>query len=199
MIVPFLQNKQFDDFEVFLFLGFPKGFTKQQTFLIQFADYSKEIKNDFNIDIWYTISFGNVVYKDILYSITQSRQCDKASVDAALWYLLKEGVIIRVGTKYDDVYHNIKQYKLLRQGYRYDFGYDGTSFAIRIEGEDKELDRHQRLIWKLADGHSSVEEIINHINLYVKNEFPSHNTEIASIKLSIAILFCVKNRYAYLI
>lgn len=199
MIIDFLKAKEFGDFEVFLFLGFPKGFTINKTFLIQFIDHFKEIEGDFNIDIWRTISSGNVVYKDILNYITQFKQGTKEYLDEALWYLLREGVITRVGTKYSDVYNNIKKYNLIRQGYRYDFGYDGTSFAIRIEGEDKELDVHQKLIWKLADGKFSVEEIINNINTQIKNEFPNHDTEIASIKLAVAILFCVRNRYCYLI
>lgn len=199
MIIDFLKAKEFGDFEVFLFLGFPKGFTINKTFLIQFTDYFKEIEGDFNIDIWRAISSGNVVYKDILHYVTQLKQNNKEALDEALWYLLREGVITRVGTKYSDVYNNIKKYKLIRQGYRYDFGYDGSSFAIRIEGEDKELDAHQRLIWKLADGKSTVEEIINNINTQIKNEFSNHDTEIASIKLAVAILFCVRNRYTYFI
>lgn len=199
MIIDFLKAKEFGDFEVFLFLGFPKGFTVNKTFLIQFTDYFKEIEGDFNIDIWRAISSGNVVYKDILHYVTQLKQSNKEALDEALWYLLREGVITRVGTKYSDVYNNIKKYKLIRQGYRYDFGYDGSSFAIRIEGEDKELDAHQRLIWKLADGKSTVEEIINNINTQIKNEFSNHDTEIASIKLAVAILFCVRNRYTYFI
>lgn len=199
MIIDFLKAKKFEDFEVFLFLGFPKGFTTDKTFLIQFTDHFKEIEGDFNIDIWRIISSGNVVYKDILNHTIQLKQCTKEDLDETLWYLLREGVITRVGTKYSDVYNNIKKHKLIRQGYRYDFGYDGTSFAIRIEGEDKELDAHQRLIWKLADGKSSVEDIVKNINTQIKNEFPSHNSEIATIKLAVAILFCVKNRYTYLI
>ena len=199
MIIDFLKAKEFEDFDVFLFLGFPKGFTINKTFLIQFVDYFQEIKGDFNIDVWRIISSGNVVYKDILSYITRIEQGTKEDLDESLWYLLRKGLIIRVGTKYSDVYNNIKKYKLIRQGYRYDFGYNGDSFAIRIEGEDKELDAHQRLIWKLADGKSSVEDIIKNINTQIKNAFPNHNAEIATIKLAVAILFCVRNRYTYLI
>lgn len=199
MIIDFTSLQKFDNIEVFLFLGFPKGYTNNKTFLVQFKGCFKEIEGEFNIDIWRTISAGNVIYKDIIDSTLKIKSCTKNDIDNALKYLLREGLITKIGKVYSDVFENIKNYTLIRQGYRYDFDYDGENFAIRLEGDDKELDSHQRLVWKLADGKSTAEEIISHINTQIKKEYKNHNTEVSTIKLAVAIIFCVKNRYIYLI
>ena len=62
MIIDFLKAKEFGDFEVFLFLGFPKGFTINKTFLIQFIDHFKEIEGDFNIVLEKVDENGNLLY-----------------------------------------------------------------------------------------------------------------------------------------
>lgn len=199
MVIEFTSLQKFDDVEVFLFLGFPKGYTNNKTFLVQFKNHFKEIEGEFNIDIWRTISAGSVVYKDIIDNISKTKLCTKEDIDKSLKYLLKEGFIVSIGKTYADVFENIKNYTLIRQGYRYDFDYNGDSFAIRLEGEDKELDSHQRLIWKLADGKSTAKDVIENINNQILKEFENLNKDIFTIKLAVAIVSCARNRYVYLI
>lgn len=150
---------------IYLSLGYPIGFlfdNKQDRFHVELNGEAKQLKEKISFVIWSRF-LGGEEFKNIKADILEEEKISEEDFQNVLENLISENLILKVEENIELMVNNLKDKKIIRQGYAIDRDKENDKYYVVMQ-EKVELNTFEYTLWILGDGKTTVLEIIRNLN-----------------------------------